>query len=82
MLILVLREHVYVDVGVRSNGSSVNSWFRGSYPKQSKSFKIYMIEADKVFFDEYGSKKGITLWPCAVQTRKETMILGISRDAD
>lgn len=65
MLILVLRQHVYVDAGVRSNGLSVNSWFRGSYPKQNKSFKIYMFEADKVFFDEYGSKKGITLLPCA-----------------
>lgn len=67
MLILVLREHVYVDVGVRSNGLSVNSWFRGSYPKQNKSFKIYMIEADKVFLMNMDRKR--VSHYCLVQCR-------------
>jgi hypothetical protein len=73
------RKYVYVDVGARSYGSSIGGWFRKSYPKQNKSFEIYAIEADKVFFGEYRSKKGVQLLPYAAWVRNETLFFGISR---
>ncbi|PKI34139.1 hypothetical protein CRG98_045494, partial [Punica granatum] len=33
------NRYVYVDVGARSYGSSIGSWFRKQYPKQSKKFE-------------------------------------------
>ena len=73
------RKYVYVDVGARSYGSSIGGWFRKSYPKQNKSFEVYAIEADKVFFGEYRSKKGVQLLPYAAWVRNETLFFGISR---
>ncbi|KAK9940908.1 hypothetical protein M0R45_017541 [Rubus argutus] len=48
----------YIDVGARSYGSSIGSWFKKQYPKQNKSFEVYAIEADRAFHEEYRSKKG------------------------
>ncbi|KAL0316439.1 UNVERIFIED_CONTAM: hypothetical protein Sradi_5522100 [Sesamum radiatum] len=58
-------KYVYVDVGARSYGSSIVSWFKKHYPKQNKTFDIYAIEADKTFHDDYKGKKGVTLLPYA-----------------
>lgn len=74
------RRYVYVDVGARSYGSSIGSWFKKQYPKQNKTFEIYAIEADKAFHDEYRMKKGVTLLPHAAWVRNETLFFGISRE--
>ncbi|CAK7351951.1 unnamed protein product [Dovyalis caffra] len=76
------RKYVYVDVGARSYGSSIGSCFRKSYPKQNKSFEVYAIEADKAFFEEYRSKKGVTLLPYAAWVRNETLFFGINREVN
>uniref|UniRef100_A0A5B7ALL4 Uncharacterized protein n=1 Tax=Davidia involucrata TaxID=16924 RepID=A0A5B7ALL4_DAVIN len=74
------QRYVYVDVGARSYGSSIVSWFKKQYPKQNKTFEIYAIEADKTFHEEYGSKKGVTLLPYAAWVRNETLFFEINRD--
>ncbi|KAI4353478.1 hypothetical protein L6164_002425 [Bauhinia variegata] len=74
------NRYVYVDVGARSYGSSIGSWFRKQYPKQNKTFHVYAIEADKTFHQEYGLKKGITLLPYAAWVRNETLTFEIHRD--
>uniref|UniRef100_A0A5B7ANJ2 Methyltransferase type 11 domain-containing protein n=1 Tax=Davidia involucrata TaxID=16924 RepID=A0A5B7ANJ2_DAVIN len=74
------RRYVYVDVGARSYGSSIVSWFKKQYPKQNKTFEIYAIEADKTFHEEYRSKKGVTLLPYAAWVRNETLFFEINRD--
>ncbi|OVA12692.1 Methyltransferase FkbM [Macleaya cordata] len=74
------KKYVYVDVGARSYGSSIGSWFRKQYPKQNKTFEIYAIEADKAFHDEYKLKKGINLLPYAAWVRNETLLFEINRD--
>ncbi|KAL0450957.1 UNVERIFIED_CONTAM: hypothetical protein Slati_1652100 [Sesamum latifolium] len=73
-------KYVYVDVGARSYGSSIISWFRKQYPKQNKTFEIYAIEADKTFHDQYKSKKGVTLLPYAAWVRNETLYFEINGD--
>ncbi|KAF7845257.1 Methyltransferase FkbM [Senna tora] len=74
------NRYVYVDVGARSYGSSIGSWFRKQYPKQNKTFHVYAIEADKTFHQEYGLKKGITLLPYAAWVKNETLTFEITRD--
>ncbi|XP_054782207.1 uncharacterized protein LOC129289466 [Prosopis cineraria] len=74
------NRYVYVDVGARSYGSSIGSWFRKQYPKQNKTFHVYAIEADKTFHQEYGLKKGITLLPYAAWVKNGTLTFEIHRD--
>ncbi|KAA8517712.1 hypothetical protein F0562_015186 [Nyssa sinensis] len=74
------QRYVYVDVGARSYGSSIASWFKKQYPKQNKTFEIYAIEADKTFHEEYRSKKGVTLLPYAAWVKNETLFFEINRD--
>ncbi|KAF6152651.1 hypothetical protein GIB67_008088 [Kingdonia uniflora] len=74
------RKYVYVDVGARSYGSSIGSWFKKHYPKQNKTFEIYAIEADKTFHEEYRTKKGVNLLPYAAWLRNETLFFEINRD--
>lgn len=74
------QRYVYVDVGARSYGSSIGSWFRKQYPKQNKTFEIYAIEADKTFHEEYNTKKAVTLVPYAAWVRNETLFFEINRD--
>lgn len=73
------RRYVYIDVGARSYGSSIGSWFKKQYPKQNHSFEIYAIEADRAFHDEYLSRKGVKLVPYAAWVRNETLFFEISR---
>ncbi|KAL0344420.1 UNVERIFIED_CONTAM: hypothetical protein Sradi_4273300 [Sesamum radiatum] len=73
-------KYVYVDVGARSYGSSIVSWFKKHYPKQNKTFDIYAIEADKTFHDDYKGKKGVTLLPYAAWVRNETLFFEINED--
>ncbi|PIN26331.1 hypothetical protein CDL12_00917 [Handroanthus impetiginosus] len=73
-------KYVYVDVGARSYGSSIVSWFKKQYPKQNKTFEIYAIEADKIFHDEYKYKKRVTLLPYAAWVRNETLFFEINND--
>ncbi|XP_068634441.1 uncharacterized protein [Aristolochia californica] len=74
------RRYVYVDVGARSYGSSIGSWFRKQYPKQNRTFDIYAIEADKAFHEEYKKKKGVNLLPYAAWLRNETLYFEINQD--
>ncbi|KAF8396987.1 hypothetical protein HHK36_018625 [Tetracentron sinense] len=74
------QRYVYVDVGARSYGSSIGSWFKKKYPKQNKTFEVYAIEADKAFHGEYQTKKGVTLLPYASWVRNETLFFEINRD--
>ncbi|CAL5351577.1 unnamed protein product [Camellia sinensis] len=74
------RRYVYVDVGARSYGSSIVSWFKKQYPKQNKTFDIYAIEADKAFHEEYRYKKGVTLMPYAAWVRNETLFFEVNQD--
>ncbi|KAF7142273.1 hypothetical protein RHSIM_Rhsim05G0226400 [Rhododendron simsii] len=74
------RRYVYVDVGARSYGSSIVSWFKKQYPKQNKTFEIYAIEADKAFHEEYRYKKGVTLLPYAAWVRNETLFFEVNQD--
>ncbi|KAG6430728.1 hypothetical protein SASPL_108800 [Salvia splendens] len=70
--------YVYVDVGARSYGSSIVSWFKKQYPKQNKTFEIYAIEADKTFHGDYKLKKGVTLLPYAAWVRNESLFFEIN----
>ncbi|KAJ0235017.1 Methyltransferase [Hirschfeldia incana] len=72
--------YVYVDVGARSYGSSIGSWFKKQYPKQNKTFDVFAIEADKAFHDEYKIKKKVQLLPYAAWVRNETLSFEINHD--
>ncbi|KAM7263177.1 hypothetical protein ACFE04_000860 [Oxalis oulophora] len=72
--------YVYVDVGARSYGSSIGSWFRKQYPKQNKTFEIYAIEADKHFHEGYKKKKAVNLLPYAAWVKNETLVFEINND--
>jgi FkbM family methyltransferase len=72
--------YVYVDVGARSYGSSIGSWFRKEYPKQNKTFDVFAIEADKAFHEEYKIKKKVQLLPYAAWVRNETLSFEINHD--
>ncbi|CAI9097213.1 OLC1v1033586C1 [Oldenlandia corymbosa var. corymbosa] len=74
------RRYVYVDVGSRSYGSSIVSWFKKQYPKQDKNFDIYAIEADKHFHDDYKNKKGVQLLPYAAWVKNESLFFEINQD--
>ncbi|KAJ1297552.1 hypothetical protein BS78_01G385200 [Paspalum vaginatum] len=74
------RRYVYVDVGARSHGSSIGSWFRKQYPKQNHSFEVFAVEADPEFHGEYATKKGVTLLPYAAWVRNETLTFEINQD--
>ncbi|KAG6595571.1 hypothetical protein SDJN03_12124, partial [Cucurbita argyrosperma subsp. sororia] len=74
------HRYVYVDVGARSYGSSIGSWFKKQYPKQNKTFEVYAIEADQTFHEQYSSKKGVTLLPYAAWVRNETLFFEINKD--
>lgn len=72
--------YVYVDVGARSYGSSIGSWFKKLYPKQNKTFDVFAIEADKAFHEEYKIKKKVHLLPYAAWVRNETLSFEINHD--
>ncbi|KAJ0234969.1 hypothetical protein HA466_0270690 [Hirschfeldia incana] len=72
--------YVYVDVGARSYGSSIGSWFKKQYPKQNKTFDVFAIEADKAFHEEYKVKKKVKLLPFAAWVRNETLSFEINHD--
>ncbi|GLT92781.1 hypothetical protein SLE2022_106010 [Rubroshorea leprosula] len=72
--------YVYVDVGARSYGSSIGSWFRKKYPKQNRTFDVYAIEADRTFHEEYRLKKKVTLLPYAAWIRNETLSFEVNHD--
>ncbi|XP_010543177.1 PREDICTED: uncharacterized protein LOC104816178 [Tarenaya hassleriana] len=72
--------YVYVDVGARSYGSSIGSWFRKEYPKQNKTFDVFAVEADKTFHEEYKMKKKVKLIPYAAWVRNETLTFEINHD--
>ncbi|KAI3677681.1 hypothetical protein L6452_36947 [Arctium lappa] len=72
------HRYVYIDVGSRSYGSSIGSWFKKQYPKQNKTFDVYAIEADKHFHDEYKLKKRVTLLPYAAWVKNESLIFEIN----
>lgn len=75
------NRYIYVDVGARSYGSSIGSWFRKQYPKQNKTFEVYAIEADKSFHDEYSAKKKwVKLLPYAAWVRNETLFFEVNHD--
>ncbi|KAG2686104.1 hypothetical protein I3760_10G161500 [Carya illinoinensis] len=74
------NRYVYVDVGARSYGSSIGSWFKKQYPKQNKIFEVYAVEADKAFHEEYSLKKAVRLLPYAAWVRNETLLFEINRD--
>ncbi|KAL5077141.1 hypothetical protein RYX36_016125 [Vicia faba] len=74
------QNYVYVDIGARSYGSSIGSWFKKQYPKQNRTFEVYAIEADKTFHEEYRVRKGVTLLPYAAWVRNETLFFEITRD--
>ncbi|KAG1371507.1 hypothetical protein COCNU_16G006010 [Cocos nucifera] len=74
--------YVYVDVGARSYGSSIGSWFRKQYPKQNHTFEIYAIEADPAFHDEYAAKKNVNLLPFAAWVRNETLAFEVNHDPE
>lgn len=74
------NRYVYVDVGARSYGSSIGSWFKKQYPKQNRTFEVYAIEADKTFHQEYKLKKGVTLLPYAAWVKNETLSFEINHD--
>lgn len=76
------QRYVYIDVGARSYGSSIGSWFRKQYPKQNKTFEIYAIEADHAFHGEYASKKGINLLPFAAWVRNESISFEVNHNLD
>ncbi|KAC9333161.1 hypothetical protein R6Q59_027177 [Mikania micrantha] len=73
------QRYVYIDVGARSYGSSIVSWFKKQYPKQNKTFDIYAIEADAHFHDQYKSKKGVTLLPYAAWVKNESLVFEINQ---
>ncbi|XP_010451944.1 PREDICTED: uncharacterized protein LOC104734132 [Camelina sativa] len=72
--------YVYVDVGARSYGSSIGSWFKKEYPKQNKTFDVFAIEADKAFHQEYKIKKKVNLLPYAAWVKNETLSFEINHD--
>ncbi|CAA0836244.1 methyltransferases [Striga hermonthica] len=72
--------YIYVDVGARSYGSSIVSWFKKRYPKQNKTFEIFAIEADKTFYPDYKNKKGVTLLPYAAWVKNESLFFEINED--
>ncbi|KAH6837077.1 methyltransferase [Perilla frutescens var. hirtella] len=74
------NRYIYVDVGARSYGSSIVSWFKKQYPKQDKPFEVYAVEADSAFHNEYKTKKGVTMLPYAAWIRNETLFFEISRE--
>ncbi|XP_047066125.1 uncharacterized protein LOC124674130 [Lolium rigidum] len=74
------RRYVYVDVGARSYGSSIGSWFRKQYPKQNHTFEVFAIEADPAFHPEYATRKGVTLLPYAAWVKNETLSFEINGD--
>lgn len=76
------ERYVYVDVGARSYGSSIGSWFRKQYPKQNHTFDIYAVEADKAFHAEYAAKKKqrVHLLPYAAWVRNETLKFEVGRE--
>lgn len=73
--------YIYVDVGARSYGSSIGSWFKKQYPKQNKTFEVYAIEADKSFHQEYeAKKKQVKLLPYAAWVKNETLFFEVNHD--
>ncbi|KAK3151352.1 hypothetical protein QOZ80_3AG0244790 [Eleusine coracana subsp. coracana] len=73
------RRYAYVDVGARSYGSSIGSWFRKRYPKQNRTFEVFAVEADPAFHAEYAARKGrVTLLPYAAWVRNDTLAFEIN----
>ncbi|CAN6313128.1 unnamed protein product [Urochloa humidicola] len=72
------RRYVYVDVGARSYGSSIGSWFRKQYPKQNHTFEVFAVEADPAFHADYARRKGVALLPYAAWVRNETLTFEIN----
>ncbi|KAG0502770.1 hypothetical protein HPP92_002842 [Vanilla planifolia] len=76
------QRYIYIDVGARSYGSSIGSWFKKQYPKQNRTFEVYAVEADKAFHEEYASKKGVTLLPFAAWVRNESLSFVVNHDSE
>lgn len=74
------RRYVYVDLGSRSYGSSIGSWFRKQYPKQNHTFEVFAIEADPTFHPDYATRKGVTLLPYAAWVKNDTLSFEINGD--
>ncbi|PWA37023.1 Methyltransferase FkbM [Artemisia annua] len=72
--------YVYIDVGAKSYGSSIGSWFKKTYPKQNKKFEIFAIEGNQKFHEEYKSRKKVTLLPYEAWVRNESLFFEINRD--
>ncbi|KAG0453545.1 hypothetical protein HPP92_024849 [Vanilla planifolia] len=76
------RRYFYIDVGARSYGSSIGSWFKKQYPKQNRTFHTFAIEADQAFHAEYATKKGITLLPLAAWICNESIPFEVNHDPE
>ncbi|CAI9094420.1 OLC1v1030159C1 [Oldenlandia corymbosa var. corymbosa] len=74
------ERYVYIDLGSRDYNSSIGSWFEKDYPKQNKTFEIFAVEADASFYEEYKTKKGVTLLPYAAWVKNETLFFEIDRE--
>ena len=59
--------YIYVDVGARSYGSSIGSWFKKQYPKQNKTFEVYA--------------KMVDVWAGWIQGMESIQITWLSRDS-
>lgn len=73
-------QHIYVDVGARSYGSSIGSWFVKRYPKQNQDFFVYAIEADESFTGDYLKRKRVQLLPYAAWLRNESLVFGANAE--
>lgn len=70
------RRHIYIDVGARSYGSSIGSWFVKKYPKQNQDFFIYAVEADISFARDYVKRKNVQLLAYAAWVKNESLVFG------
>ncbi|XP_072997361.1 uncharacterized protein [Typha latifolia] len=73
------NRYIYIDVGARSYGSSIGSWFKKQYPKQNRTFEIFAVEADPAFHAQYAHKHNVNLLPFAAWLRNETLTFEIDR---
>lgn len=78
--ISIFHRHIYIDVGARSYGSSIGSWFLKKYPKQSQNFSIYAVEADDSFATDYANRKNVKLLPFAAWVKNESLVFGANAE--
>ncbi|KAI6698561.1 hypothetical protein NL676_018680 [Syzygium grande] len=63
-----------------SGGDSVNKCSVSLIPETEQDLEVYAIEADEHFYEEYKSKKRVTLLPYAAWVKNETLSFEINRD--